>query len=161
MVILRFEWHNPILWQIKLPPPRAELNIKGYSSSNQMGPYSVRATSPLLQSSPFIQSTLTALFCFIEPSKKPGKCPRLSIEAIQGIIECPPPYPPIHECIVDRDCDENEKCCSDGCSFKCTQPVSIATVEPTTAVELTVDVRGKTTVFLQLFCFPVPGNCIN
>ena len=23
MVLLRFEWHNPVSWKLKLPPPRA------------------------------------------------------------------------------------------------------------------------------------------
>ena len=65
-----------------------------------------------------------AVFFSIAPSalrvKKSWACPRISSKAEQR--KCP--YPKIkNECYFDSTCDEGKKCCSDGCSLKCLQPV--------------------------------------
>ena len=55
---------------------------------------------------------------------KPGKCPNVDAKS----LECPDNVASI--CLSDGDCDATEKCCSDGCSLKCTAPVIEGAKEP-------------------------------
>ena len=53
--------------------------------------------------------------------EKPGECPVAPIAE-----ECPPEAETTNGCLLDRECNGNAKCCSDGCSLVCTEPLEPA-----------------------------------
>ena len=75
--------------------------------------------------------------------KKPTECPRLSSKAKQR--ECPSDSVPL--CLFDEDCDKGKKCCSNGCTLKCLQPVT--SPEPTPFVYRVGETYFKFTSFYQ------------
>ena len=66
-----------------------------------------------------ISHTQTCLFS--------GECPPIDDDK-----KCPPPEELSIECLLDADCDEKFRCCSDGCQLVCSEVKSVETDKDTT-----------------------------
>ena len=55
-----------------------------------------------------------------------GECPPFSDDK-----ECPPPLEVLHQCLIDGDCEEGFRCCSDGCQLGCVEVKAVETDEDT------------------------------
>ena len=60
----------------------------------------------------------------VKVDRKPGNCP--TVQNLQD-IECPTAENLATECLLDKDCNGTQKCCSDGCSMKCLAAEAIPT----------------------------------
>ena len=57
---------------------------------------------------------------------KPGWCPDTTNLYRE---ECPPPVSDVGSCLIDSDCNGNQKCCSDQCNLICMEAVRPPTAE--------------------------------
>ncbi|XP_002735256.1 chelonianin-like [Saccoglossus kowalevskii] len=55
----------------------------------------------------------------VDCNEKPGKCPNLKPPSDLTRVLC------IHECDSDIQCDNELKCCSNGCASMCLQPIGV------------------------------------
>ena len=55
-----------------------------------------------------------------------GECPPADNDK-----ECPPPEELLNLCLIDADCEEGFRCCSDGCQLGCVEVKEVKTDEDT------------------------------
>jgi len=59
---------------------------------------------------------------FTDVQEKEGTCPEADRSS-----ECPPDDTLNNICLMDNQCAGSQKCCSDGCEFKCVDPIKSET----------------------------------